>query len=92
MLGPTNYGWLVVFFTSHRQRGHLETATPFIDSCEGCEAWFLHLPHQESNPGLLRGSPLVALHNPCATPAPQLIMKLVPIDLCFLCIYLDVYL
>ena len=89
MLGPTNYGLLVVFYVP-------STARSFRDGnpiyCEGCEAWFLHLPHQESNPGLLRGSPLVALHNPCATPAPQLIMKLVPTDLCFLCIYLDVYL
>ena len=33
-------GWLC--FTSHRQRGHLETAPPFTVSCEGCGAQFLH--------------------------------------------------
>ena len=32
-------GWLC--FTSHRQRGHLETAPPFIVPCEEREAWFL---------------------------------------------------
>ena len=39
-------GWLVVFYVpsqrSHRQRGHLETVTPFTVPCEGCEARFLH--------------------------------------------------
>ena len=54
--------------TSHRQRGHLETAPPFTVPCEGLEAKFLHRPHRESNPGWLRGSPL---HNRCATPAPS---------------------
>ena len=29
-------GWL--FLTSHRQRGHLETAPPFTVPCEGSEA------------------------------------------------------
>ena len=29
-------GWLC--FTSHRQRGHLETAPPFTVACEGREA------------------------------------------------------
>ena len=29
-------GWLCL--TSHRQRGHLETAPPFTVPCEGCEA------------------------------------------------------
>ena len=29
-------GWLC--FTSHRQRGHLETAPPFTVPCEGREA------------------------------------------------------
>ena len=29
-------GWL--FLTSHRQRGHLETAPPFTVPCEGREA------------------------------------------------------
>ena len=29
-------GWLC--FTSHRQRGHLETAPPFTVPCEGSEA------------------------------------------------------
>ena len=55
--------------TSHRQRGHLETAPPFTVPCEGHEACFLHRPHRESNPGSLRGSPL---HNRCAIPAPRL--------------------
>ena len=61
------YKWLVGWscFTSHRQRGHLETAPPF---CEGCEARVLHRSHRESNPGPSRGSPL---HYRCATPAPQ---------------------
>ena len=32
-------GWLVgCVLTSHRQRGHLETAPPFTVPCEGCEA------------------------------------------------------
>ena len=33
-------GWLVgwLCLTSHRQRGHLETAPPFTVPCEGCEA------------------------------------------------------
>ena len=30
------YGWLCL--TSHRQRGHLETAPPFTVPCEGREA------------------------------------------------------
>ena len=30
-------GWLC--FTSHQQRGHLETAPPFSVSCEGREAY-----------------------------------------------------
>ena len=59
-------GWLC--FTSHRQRGHLETPSPFTVPCEGSETRFLHLSHQESNPGSSRGSPL---HYRCATPAPH---------------------
>ena len=47
------FGWLCL--TSHRQRGHLETAPPFTVPCEGCEAWFLHCSHRELNPGLSRG-------------------------------------
>ena len=31
-----NKGWLCL--TSHRQRGHLETAPPFTVPCEGREA------------------------------------------------------
>ena len=50
----------------HRRRGHLEAAPPFTVPCEGCEDWFLHRSHRESNPGPSRGSPL---HNRCATPA-----------------------
>ena len=38
-----NDGWLC--FTSHRQRGHLETAPIFTVPCEGREAWFLHRSH-----------------------------------------------
>ena len=34
------FGWLC--FTSHRQRGHLETAPQFTVPCEGREARFLH--------------------------------------------------
>ena len=60
--------WLVdwLCFASHRQQGHLETASPFTVLFEGCEARFLHCFHQESNPGPSRGSPL---HYRCATPA-----------------------
>ena len=58
-------GWLC--FTSHRQRGHLETAPPFTVLCEAREARFLHRSHWESNPGPSRGS---QLHYRCATPAP----------------------
>ena len=46
----------------------IETKPPFTVPCEGREAWFLHRPHQESNPWLLRDS---SLHNRCATPAPR---------------------
>ena len=58
--------WLC--FTSHGQRGHLETAPPFIVPCEGGEARFLHRSHRESNPGPSRGSPL---HYRCLTTAPR---------------------
>ena len=58
-------GWL--YFTSHRRRGHLETAPPFTDPCEGREARFSHRSHRESNTGQSLGSPL---HYRCATPAP----------------------
>ena len=54
--------WLCLTF--HRQRGHLETAPPITIPCEGREGRFLYLPHRESNPESLRGSPL---HNRCAT-------------------------
>ena len=37
-------------FTSHRQRCHLEKASPLIVPCEGHEARFLHCSHRESNP------------------------------------------
>ena len=64
-----SYKWLVgwLCFTSHRQRGHLETAPPFTVSCEGREARYLHRSHQESNPRPSLGSPL---HYRCATQAP----------------------
>ena len=35
-LGLVGFGWLCL--TSHRQRGHLETAPPFTVPCEGREA------------------------------------------------------
>ena len=55
--------WLVglLCFTSHRQRGHLETAPPFTVPCGGCEARFLHRLNRETNPGPSCGSPL---HSP----------------------------
>ena len=37
-LSSYKVGWLCL--TSHRQRGHLETAPPFTDSCEGRKARF----------------------------------------------------
>ena len=39
--------WLVCWLclTSHRQRGHLETASPFTVPCKGREARFLHQKH-----------------------------------------------
>ena len=61
-------GWLCC--TSHRQRGHLKTASPFTVPCEGRGAWFIHCSHRESNRGLSRGSPSPYR---CATPAPLLI-------------------
>ena len=63
-----NHGKLVcsLCFTSHRQRGHLETAPAFTVPCEGRESGFLHRSHRGSNPGPSRGSPL---HYRCTTPA-----------------------
>ena len=58
-------GWLS--FTSHRQRGHLETAPPFPLPCEGHEARLIHHSHRESNPWPSRGSPL---RYRCAAQAP----------------------
>ena len=54
-------GWLCC--TSHRQRGHLETAPPFTVPWEGREARFLHYrflhrSYRESNPGPSHGSPI----------------------------------
>ena len=53
------FGYFVGYlcFTSHRQRGQLETAPPFTVPYKGREAWFLHRSHWESNPGPSRGSP-----------------------------------
>ena len=51
-------GWLCL--TSHRQRGHYETAPPFTVLCEGREARFLHRPHGELNPGSSRGHNITA--------------------------------
>ena len=53
-------------FTSHQQRGHLETPAPFTVPCQGREAPLLHHSHRESNPRPSCGSPL---HYRCATPA-----------------------
>ena len=62
-------GWMCL--TSHRQRGHSETAPPLTVPSEGREAQFLHRPHRESNSRSVRGSPL---HNRCKTPSPQPVM------------------
>ena len=69
MFHTVRLGWLVSWlcFTSHRQRGHLETAPPFTVPCKGLEAPVLHRSHRELNPGSSRGSPL---HYRCAMPAP----------------------
>ena len=66
----TRFCWLVgwLYFTSHRQRGHLETAPPFTVPCEGREARCLHRSQRESNTAPSRGSPL---QYRCATQAPQ---------------------
>ena len=42
-------GWLC--FTSHRQRGHLETVPPFTVPCEGREARFYTVPTGNRTPG-----------------------------------------
>ena len=60
-------GWLCL--TSHRQRGHLETAPPFTVPCEGREARKIHRSDQELNPGPSHGSPL---RYRCATQAPHI--------------------
>ena len=54
---PIQSRWLVgwLCFTSHRQRGHLETAPPFTVPCKGREAQLIHRTHRESNPGLWHG-------------------------------------
>ena len=57
-------GWLCL--TSHRQRGHLETAPPFTVPCEGREARLIHSSDRELNPGPWHGSPL---RYRCATQA-----------------------
>ena len=55
--------------TSHRQRGHLETATPFTVPCEGREA----RSDRELNPGPSHGSPL---RYRCVTQAPHIYVHL----------------
>ena len=57
-------GWLCL--TSHRQRGHLETAPLFTAPCEGREARWIHRSDRESSPGPSHGSPL---RYRCATQA-----------------------
>ena len=59
-------GWL--WFTSHQQRGHLETAPPLTVPCKGHEVWFLHRSNRELNPRPSHGTPL---HNRCTKPAPH---------------------
>ena len=59
-------GWLCL--TSHRQRGHLETAPPFTVPCERSEARLIHRSDRELNPGPSHGSPL---RYRCATQAPS---------------------
>ena len=54
-------GWLC--FTSHRQRGNLETAPPFTVPCEGHGARLVHRTHLERTPGLR-----VAVHYTTAAP------------------------
>ena len=63
-------GWLVgwLCLTSHRQRGHLETAPPFTVPCEGREARYIHRSDRDLNPGPSHGSPL---RYRCATQAPH---------------------
>ena len=53
--------WLC--FTSHRQRGHLETVPPFTVHCEGREARFYTVPTGNRTPGRR-----VAVHNTTAAP------------------------
>ena len=65
---------LCLLFTSHRQRGHLETAPPFTVPCEGREARFLHHSHQESNPGSSRGS---SIHYRRAAPVLMTLLTIV---------------
>ena len=62
-------GWLVgwLCLTSHRHRGHLETAPPFTVPCEGREARYKHRSDRELNPGPSHGSPF---RYRCATKAP----------------------
>ena len=49
-------GWLCL--TSHRQRGHLETAPSFTVPCEGREARYIHRSDRDLNPGPSHSSPL----------------------------------
>ena len=71
-------GWL--FFTPHRQRGHLETAPPFTVPCEGRGARFVHLSHRESNPGPSQGFHYTTaaprqLHTLCSRLSLQLVWR-----------------
>ena len=62
--------WFVfglLWFRSHRQRGHLETAPQFTVPCEGPGARFIYRSHRESNHWPSRCSPL---NYRCATLTP----------------------
>ena len=77
-------GWLC--FTSHRQRGHLETAPPFTVPCEGREAQKIYRSQRELNPGPSHSS---TLHYPCATQAPHVCLN---IYVCMhVCMYVCMY-
>ena len=66
------FGWLCL--TSHRQRGHLETAPPFTIPCVGRESRYIHCSDRELNPGPSHGSPL-CYH--CVTHAPPFVWEFI---------------
>ena len=54
--------------TSHRQRGHLETAPHLLSLSKDVKLGNIYCSNRESNPGPSRGSPL---RYRCATQAPH---------------------